>query len=84
MKKDMIILAVRIILSIVALACFAVCIAQQDKNQVLLSAGFVLTTIAFLLSLVSRKNEKIISTIRTTFNVVVWVVNTFYCINSDL
>lgn len=58
MKKDMIVLVVRIILSVVALACFAVCIAQQGKNQVLLSAGFVLNIIAFLLSLVSRKKEK--------------------------
>lgn len=56
--KDMIVLVVRIILSIVGLVCFAVCIAQHGENQVLLSAGFVLTTIAFLLSLISRKKEK--------------------------
>ena len=56
--KDMIVLVVRMILSIVGLVCFAVCIAQHGENQVLLSAGFVLTTIAFLLSLISRKKEK--------------------------
>lgn len=58
MKKDMIVLIVRIFLSIVGLACFAVCIAQQGENQILLWTGFVLNIIAFLLSLISRKNKQ--------------------------
>lgn len=57
MKKDMIVLIVRIFISIVGLICLAVCIAHPGENQVLLSAGFVLNTIAFLLSCISRKSK---------------------------
>lgn len=58
MKKDVIILVARIFLSIVGLACFVVCIAQHGENQTLLWLGFILNTIAFLLSLTSRKKEQ--------------------------
>lgn len=58
MKKNMIVLIVRLFISIVGLACLAVYIAQPDKNQVLLSAGFTLNTIALLLSCIPRKKDK--------------------------
>lgn len=58
MKKDMIVLIVRIFISLVGLICLAVCIAQSGENQVLLSAGFTLNVIAFLLSCISRKTDK--------------------------
>lgn len=58
MKIDMIVLIARIFISLVGLICLAVCIAQPDKNQVLLSAGFTLNTIALLLSCISRKKDK--------------------------
>lgn len=58
MKKDMIVLVVRIILSIVGIACLAACIAQQGENQVLLWIGSVLNIIAFLLSFVSQKDKQ--------------------------
>lgn len=58
MKKDMIVLIVRIFMSIVGLACLAVCIAQPGENQLLLWTGFILNIIAFMLSCVSRKKDK--------------------------
>lgn len=58
MKKEMIVSVVRIFISVVGLACLAVCIARPGENPVLLSAGFALNTIAFLLSCISRKKDK--------------------------
>jgi uncharacterized membrane protein YfcA len=56
MKKDMIILIVRIILSIVGIV--SVCVGHNEANQILLYVGLFCIIIAFLLSLISRKKTK--------------------------
>ena len=53
MKKDMIVLIVRIFLFIVGIA--AVCIGYNETDQTLLYAGVTCNSIAFLLSFVSRR-----------------------------
>jgi uncharacterized membrane protein YfcA len=56
MKKDMIILIVRIILSIVGIV--SVCVGHNEANQILLYVGLFCIIIAFLLSLISRNKTK--------------------------
>ena len=56
MKKDMIILIVRIILSIVGIV--SVCVGHNEANQILLYVGLFCIIIAFLLSLISKKENK--------------------------
>lgn len=56
MSREIIILIVRIFLFVVGIA--AVCAGHNDADQTLLYAGVVLTTVAFLLSCISRKKDK--------------------------
>lgn len=47
MKKDMIVLIVRIFMSLVGLVCLAFCIARPGENQVLLSEALLLIQLHF-------------------------------------
>ena len=56
MKKDMIVLIVRIFLLVVGIA--AVCVGYNEVNQTLLYAGLTFNSISFLLSFASKKDSK--------------------------
>ena len=56
MAKEVIILIVRIFLFIIGIA--AVCIGHNEADQTLLYTGVTFTTLAFMLSCISRKKEK--------------------------
>ena len=56
MKKEVIVLVVRIILYMVGI--IAICVGHNEANQTLLYAGVTFTSLAFLLSCTSRKKDK--------------------------
>lgn len=57
MKKDMIVLIVRVFMSLAGLICLALCIALPSENQALLSAGLALNTIALILSFMPKRDK---------------------------
>ena len=48
-----------ILLFLIGLVCFALCIAQEEKNTALLSIGLICNSVGFVLTgIVQRKRQK--------------------------